>query len=206
MIQSILKKKLNKALDLYMQALQIDDSNIYATIGITNIMVENGMIDEGLEIYNTIKEEIPQNWTVMFNIAHINMIQGNYDNALKIYKNTLSRFYRKHNYDVECWIANAYFIKKDLEEWINIFKLLICKYSNDIFLRYNLGIVLQQFWVQGLNIKDKKLKDVIRIISYLKMTRSIFKMVLQWDHSRFRASNESSESQLNYKSRLKAWK
>ena len=189
-----------------MQAWQIDDSNVYATIGMANILVESGMIEEGLEIYNTVKDEIPQSCTPMFNIAHINMIQGNFDNALNIYKKALSKFYRNHNYDIECWIANTYFIKKDLEQSIKSFKLLICKYPNDIFIRYNLGIVLQSFCTEGLNIRDKKLKEVERIVSYLKITHSIFKMVLAWDHSKYRASNESSESQVNYKSRLKGCK
>jgi len=134
-----------KSLNFYLMALEKDDSNAVAAMGVGNIIAEHGMIEEGLEISNLLRDYLPRNPNPIVNIAHINMALANFDNALYLYKTILKNFYKGKNYTLECWIANVHFIKKDYESSIQAMKQLMYKYPEDVFVKFNFGIILHTY-------------------------------------------------------------
>lgn len=50
---------LKRAMDKYIQVLEMDEANSFASLGIANILTEHGKINESMEIYKALKENCP---------------------------------------------------------------------------------------------------------------------------------------------------
>lgn len=64
---------MKKAMDHYTAVLEVDDANVFATLGVGNILAEHGKLPEAMEIYKIVKESNPNIFHPLFNQAHLSM-------------------------------------------------------------------------------------------------------------------------------------
>lgn len=69
------ENELKKALDLYMKVLEIENNNVFATLGIGNILGEFGKVNEAQEIFKIVREHHPNTPYPMINSAHLYLAQ-----------------------------------------------------------------------------------------------------------------------------------
>jgi RNA polymerase-associated protein CTR9 len=183
-----------EALSYYMQAIEKDDTNVWAAIGMGNISWELGFIEQGLEIFGQLKDINPQNPNCMINYAHWNMMIGNLDNALNIYKKTLSKYYDNKNFPLEWWIANLHFIKKDFYSWIECLKSLMFKYPSNLMLKYNLGVCLHVSSQHTFTKADPSVHEVQSAIAHLQTCHSLLTSLKKQPLYKFSCSPPNLES------------
>lgn len=66
----------------------IEDNNVYAALVIGIVMAELRNFREAKEIFNQLLDS-SQNIYILVNLGHLEFLEGNYNNALKIYQNFL---------------------------------------------------------------------------------------------------------------------
>ena len=112
---------MRRAMEKYIEVLESDDSNIFAAIGVANILAEHNKVPEALEILKSIKEATPSNIespNVMINLAHLNIVLENYESAINIYEKIIEKYGK--NLEVELYLAKAYFISKKFDECLKL--------------------------------------------------------------------------------------
>lgn len=88
-----------KALKMYLKALEKDDSNIYAVLGLANIIGEHGMSFEASKLYKLIVEMKPDIPHAYVNLAHLSGGDGNNATSLAMYRKCLADFYTPQSND-----------------------------------------------------------------------------------------------------------
>lgn len=53
------EEKMRRAMKMYMETLELDPSNAFATLGLANIMAEHGKIQDAVKIYSVLKDTLP---------------------------------------------------------------------------------------------------------------------------------------------------
>jgi tetratricopeptide (TPR) repeat protein len=67
---------------------------VFAAIGIANVLAEFNKVIEAIEILKGVKEASPAHITmpnVLMNLAHLNVVQENYEAAINLYKIALEK-------------------------------------------------------------------------------------------------------------------
>ena len=108
---------LKKAMDKYINVLEFDEANCFATLGVANVLAEYGKIQEPMEIYKVLKESNPSMYHPWVNQAHLSMAQNNYEGAVNLYKKCLEKYFTGgRNLEIEMYIAKAYYKMKSYEQ------------------------------------------------------------------------------------------
>jgi len=53
------EERMKRAMKMYMETLEIDPCNVYATLGLANIMAEHQKVSDAVKIYQAIKDNFP---------------------------------------------------------------------------------------------------------------------------------------------------
>lgn len=75
-----------------MQVLEADEQNVFATLGIANVLAEFNKVGEAIEILKGIREASPSHIqipNVLVNLAHLNVVLENYESAINLYNKAL---------------------------------------------------------------------------------------------------------------------
>lgn len=75
-----------------MKALEKDDQNVYAVIGLTNTIAEHGLVSESQKLYKLVQDMNPQIPHTFVNLAHLHSSEGNSSSAITLIKNVLMNF------------------------------------------------------------------------------------------------------------------
>lgn len=103
-------------MDRYINVLDKDESNCFATLGIGNILAEYGKLNEAMEIYKVLKESNPNMHHPLLNQAHLSMSQKNYEVAVNLYSKCLEKFFvGGKNLEIEMYLAKAYYMMKSYD-------------------------------------------------------------------------------------------
>lgn len=91
-----------------MEVLENDESNIFAAMGVANILAEHNKVLEAVEILKGVREATPshiQMPNVMINLGHLNIVLGNYESAINLYTKALEK--NPKDLNIELYLAKA---------------------------------------------------------------------------------------------------
>lgn len=110
---------LKKAMEKYIFVLENDESNVFAAVGVANVLAEHGKVVDAIEILKGINEACPKSIqvpNVLVNLAHLNMANENYEAAIPLYIKALERLPPgRGDLEIELFLAKAYFANKAFE-------------------------------------------------------------------------------------------
>lgn len=84
-------------------------------MGIASVLAEHNKVLEAMEILKGVKEATPAHVTVpnvLINLAHLNVVQGNFEAAVNLYKIALEK---GPSFDCEIYLAKAYFLSRQFD-------------------------------------------------------------------------------------------
>lgn len=99
-------------MNTYIQVLEHDECNAFASLGIANILSEYGKVQEALEIYKVLRESNPHLPQPLVNLAHLNMSEGNFETAINFYQKALDLFPGSLDLEIELYLSKAYYKHK----------------------------------------------------------------------------------------------
>jgi len=126
-----------------MNVLHNDKSNAYAANGLANILVEMGHLPHAEDVLVQVRELAPHVPDVWINLGNVNLLQGHFDNAIRIYESALKEFYGGTDPTLFVYIAKAAYEsgKFDLAK-VHLQKAIhICPWESDWW--YDLAITLK---------------------------------------------------------------
>ena len=159
---SDLNMRIQKALEFYFAALELDYSNVYAAVGLANCLAEFNITGPALDIYKSIGEKLHGCLSRLVNEALIYINDKKYSKAINILSKLLPRlkeFDHSDYQDVEIIYTKALLDNGDFDKSISIIKTLIFKYPENLVYRYNLGVAYKQKSEFILNSTSTKVKD-----------------------------------------------
>lgn len=126
-----------------MKALEKDDQNVYAVIGLTNTIAEHGLVSESQKLYKLVQDMNPQIPHTYVNLAHLHASEGNSSSAITLYQKCIDEFYPKSgNKEIELWICRIYYLENDFEKSKKRLLKLINRHPEDMILQFNLALTL----------------------------------------------------------------
>jgi tetratricopeptide (TPR) repeat protein len=183
-----------------MEVLKNDESNIFAAMGIAIILAEHNKTDEALEILKAIKEACPSHIerpSILINLAHINVVNENYESAINLYIKAIELFPRgRGDLDTELYLAKAYYKNKQYELSQKILKKLIVLYPNDMRVRFDLAICLYYHARMIFDQSYRKVSETRLAKANLQHTKNLMDFFLtKRDPLQHLPSNASAELQ-----------
>jgi len=160
-----------------MEVLKNDESNIFAAMGVAIILAEHNKTDEALEILKAIKEACPSHVerpSILINLAHINIVNENYESAINLYLKAIELFPRgRGDLDTELYLAKAYYKNKQFEHSQKILKKLIILYPTDLRVRFDLAICLYDHASTIFNQTTRKVSETQLAKTNLQHTKKL---------------------------------
>lgn len=133
---------LNKAMNTYIEVLERDECNAFASLGIANILSEYGKVQEALEIYKVLRESNPHLPQPLVNLAHLNMSEGNYEAAINFYQKALDLYPGRMDLEIELYLSKAYYKHKAFDQCKKLLISLIQRYPSNLLPKFNLVLCL----------------------------------------------------------------
>ena len=109
---------LKKAMEKYMQVLENDEANVFAAVGVANVLAEHNKVSDALDILKGVRDATPNSIkspNLLVNLAHLNVVQENYESAVHLYMNALERL-PNGDLEIELYLAKAHFLSKSFEQ------------------------------------------------------------------------------------------
>lgn len=156
-------------MDKYIEVLESDEQNIFAALGIANILAEHNKVPEVLEILKSLKEATPSNIhtpNVMINLAHLNVVMENYESAINIYEKTIEKFGK--NLEFELYLAKAFYLAKRFEESLKLLQTLAKEHPRDLRVHYDLAMCLYESAIAAFNKDVRKVKETREAIANIQ--------------------------------------
>lgn len=125
-----------------MTVLEVDEANWEACLGVANVLAEHNKINEALEIYRAVKENVPNSHQALVNQAQLHVERKNFEAAENLYKKALELFPGNRNLDIELYLSKVYFKKEDFDKCNKILNNLMIRYPTDIRLKLNMALCL----------------------------------------------------------------
>jgi tetratricopeptide (TPR) repeat protein len=145
-----------KALSRFTQALDIDERNVYATIGIGNCLILLGKHDDAIQIYKVVNETFSNTELAMINLARVHMLGGRRPDAIPIYKKYIEKYAKKEEL-VELELAAAYCQEGMYEEALSVLKRTLQRFPSNPIIKYNIAICLK---LQAKDLFRTKIRKV----------------------------------------------
>lgn len=178
--QNDFSKRINRALQYYFKALEIDKYNAYAAIGIANIFSEYGLTNQSLDIYKSINEKFTLNISSFYNEALIYTSDGKYEKAALSLKKLLKRFFKNGKIpEVENLFAKVLIELKDFKNAELILQGLILKYPDNLFYKFNYALNLKAKAEEVLLRSERRVFETEDAIKSLDKAIPIFISILK---------------------------
>ncbi|KAJ0970982.1 hypothetical protein J5N97_018941 [Dioscorea zingiberensis] len=170
---------LEKAKELYTKVLMLRPGNLYAANGAGIVLAEKGQFDVSKDIFTQVQEaasgsifvQMPDVW---INLAHVYFAQGHFALAVKMYQNSLRKFYYNTDTQVLLYLARTHY---EAEQWQECKKTLLRAIHlapSNYTLRFDAGVAMQKFSASTLQ-KTKRTADEVRsTVSELKNAVRVF--------------------------------
>jgi len=180
--------KLNKAIEIFKQALTIDPENTLLKVRLAKILSWRGIYDEALKYLDEVLQKTPNHPEALFRKAQILSWQGKYNEAIATYQIYLLE--EKNDADALMGIARVCFWSGKYEKAIKYFNQAISAGGDKIDAYLNLGKIYlatnnkekaKEMFIKVLEI-DPKNKDAKRYISGIKTlkTYEIEPLTFRW--------------------------
>ena len=181
--------KLNKAIEIFKKALEIDPDNILIKVRLAKILSWCGKYDEALNYLNQVLKKIPNHPEALFRKAQILSWQGKYNEAIATYEIYLLE--EKNDADALMGIARVCFWSGKYDKAIEYFNRAIKAGGDKIDAYLNLGKVYlamnnkkkaKEMFKKVLEL-DPKNKDAKRFIAGIRTmkTYEIEPLTFRWD-------------------------
>jgi RNA polymerase-associated protein CTR9 len=131
------------AQNYFLSVLTNDPHNIYAANGLAIVFQEQGLLDEAKDFFMQVREATSHIPDVWINLAHINLLQRQYENAIRLYQTCLRDFYNNSDATVLLYLAKAYFEDGRLDECKTTLQKAIRLTPWNVDLWYNLALALK---------------------------------------------------------------
>lgn len=189
---------MRRAMDKYIEVLEADDSNIFAALGIANILAEHNKVTEALEIMKSIKEATPSNIhspNVMVNLGHMNIIFENYESAINIYEKTIEKY--GANLELRLFLAKALYLAKRFDECLKLLKTLAEQHPKDLRVHYDLAMCLYEAATSAFNKDSRKVKETKEAIDNIEQGLRVTNFLLSiQDLTPYLPPNPSKDTKL----------
>jgi tetratricopeptide (TPR) repeat protein len=178
---------LKSAMEKYIVVLESDESNVFAALGIANVLAEHNKVPEAIEILKGVKEASPSHITlpnVIINLAHLNIVQENYESAINLYKIALEK-YPQNKGDLECelYLAKAFFLSKQFEKCSTALRGLVSRYPQDLRIRFDLANCLYEEAKATFNKEFRQVKETKEAIENLHHSQKLMDFLLSLNDS-----------------------
>ncbi|KNC73989.1 hypothetical protein SARC_13453, partial [Sphaeroforma arctica JP610] len=170
---------LRRAQDLYAKALKLDGRNMYAANGIGCVLAERGHVNEARQIFVQVREATGDMPFIWDNLAHTNLQQKQYVNAIKMLKTCQARFFGGRDVDVYISIARAYFLSNDFAMAAKTLRKALHITPTDSETEYNIGLCEQKVAVAVLKDTKSDTTQLLMAKRSAKMAERIFTMLAQ---------------------------
>lgn len=171
------KEKLNKAVELYFHALELDKYNSMAAVGLCNCLAEYNYVDKSLEIYKTITETLEDNHNAFVNESLLYMNEKKYEKASIILNKVLKKIFNNRNPTIENLLAKCYIEIKEFKKANRIIKNLMMRYPDNIGYKYNYGILLIAKSDEILLKTERKVVETKESIKYIEKGIKLFETI-----------------------------
>jgi lipopolysaccharide biosynthesis regulator YciM len=172
--QTEFNNRLAKALELYIQALEIDKYNTYAANGIANILSEFNILNQSLDTYKNITEKHPHNHNAFINEALLYINDNKFDKANIILNKLLKKFYKNNNSIVENLLAKTLIETKEFDKAGKVLKDLIFKHPENIYYKFNHALCLRAKAEEILMRPERRVRETEYAIETLEKVIPIF--------------------------------
>lgn len=141
------EKRIMKALTFYYAALEIDSQNVYAAIGIANVLAEFNHTGQALDVYKSVNDKSGC-YSKLVNEALIYMSESDkkYFKSVNILGKVLNSI-KDHNSneyeEIEMIYIKALYENNEFEKAIKLIKSMIFKYPDNLMYRYNYAVILK---------------------------------------------------------------
>jgi len=170
------KELVKKALNRFAQALEIDEKNAYATIGIGNCLVLLGKHEDGIQIYKVVNETFCNAEMAMINLARVYMLDGRRADAIPIYKKYINKYAKKEEL-IELELAAAYCQEGMYEEALSVLKKILHRFPSNPIIKYNIAICLKLQVKDLFRTKIRKVSQTQDAIRRIKIAMRYFEEV-----------------------------
>lgn len=174
---------LKKAMDKYVNVLEIDEANAYAALGVANVLAEHNKLSEALEIYKSLKETCPALAHVLVNQAHLQVEAKNFEGAINLYLKALEKFPGNANLEVELFLSKAYFKMGAFEKCKKLLNCLVHRHPNDVRLRFNLALCLMEQAMETFNKQFRKVAETKEAVKQLHQSERLVLHLLRLRHA-----------------------
>jgi len=159
-------KYIKIAQNYFLSVLSNDPHNIYAANGLAIVFQEQGLLDEAKDFFMQVREATSNIADVWINLAHINLLQRQFENAIRLYQTCLRDFYNNSDANVLLYLAKAYFEDGRLEECKSTLQKAIRLTPWNVDLWYNLALALKENAIKLSNTNTNSDKMAQAISDY----------------------------------------
>jgi tetratricopeptide (TPR) repeat protein len=172
--QSEFNSRLGRALELYIQAIELDKYNSYAANGIANVLAEFNMGSQALDTYKNITEKHQNNHNAFINEALIYINDNKFEKASIILNKLLKKHFNNNNQEVENLLAKTYIDMKDFDKAVKVLKDLIFKHPENIYYKFNYALCLRAKSEEILMRNERRVEETEDAIRNLEKAIPIF--------------------------------
>jgi tetratricopeptide (TPR) repeat protein len=172
--QTEFNNRLARALELYIQALEIDKYNSYAANGIANVLAEFNILNQSLDTYKNITEKHSSNYSAFINEALVYINDNKFDKANIILNKILKKYYKNNNPIVENLLAKTLIEMKEFEKAGKVLKDLIFKHPENIYYKFNYALCLRAKSEEILMKPERRVLETEGAIENLEKVIPIF--------------------------------
>lgn len=180
-IESRVKKpnveKLNKAVELYFHALELDKYNSMAAVGLCNCLAEYNYVDKALEIYKSITETMEDNHSAFVNESLLYMNEKKYEKSSIILNKVLKKLFNGKHQTIENLLAKCYIETKEFGKANKLLKNLMMRYPDNIGYKYNYGILLIAKSDEILSKTERKVSETKESITLIEKCIKLFEKI-----------------------------
>lgn len=135
---------MRRAMKMYMETLELDPSNGFATLGLANIMAEHGKIQDAVKIYSVLKDNMPGCSHSYINLAIMHIAMRNFDQATNLFEKVLEKFENSadEKLKINLYMAKIHFMREEFDKAREIVNSQLKLTPEDLTLKFDLAVIL----------------------------------------------------------------
>lgn len=177
------EKRILKALTFYYAALELDSQNVYAAIGIANILAEFNQTGQALDVYKSVNDKLGC-YSKLVNEALIYMSEKDKKyfksvNILGKVLNSLKGHDNSEYEEIELIYIKALYENSEYDKAIKLIKTLIFKCPDNLMFRYNYAVILKSKSEEVFKNSLSRSSESIEAKQLLDRSISIFENIVK---------------------------
>jgi len=160
------------ALQDFVLALEHDERNAYAAIGVANCLALLGKTSDAIQILKALKETTIEIPAALVNLARVYMLENRRIDAIPVYKKYIEKYAKKEEF-VELELSYAYFQEQMYDEAMIVLKKLEMRNPSNPIIKYNTAVCLHQHVKQILSKKIRKATETQDAIRKIEIALSL---------------------------------